>query len=133
MLCEGIEGHIALKNVSFRYESRQQHVFRGLSLEIRPGQKVAFVGPSGCGKSTVVQLLQRFYLPEEGTITLDGRDIRDYDIAYLRSRFGVVSQEPTLFNASFRENIRYNKLDATEEQIRAAAAEANALSFIEGN
>ena len=75
---------------------------------------MAFVGPSGCGKSTIVQLLLRFYVPEEGSITIDGIDIRDFDLNYLRSQFGVVSQEPSLFNASFRENIRYNKLNATE-------------------
>jgi len=73
-----------------------------MNVEIRPGQKVAFVGPSGCGKSTIMQLLQRFYLPTEGSITIDGIDIKDYDIRYLRSQFGVVSQEPALFNASFR-------------------------------
>lgn len=92
MLTAGIQGHITLENVSFKYESRQQYVFRNMNIEIKPGQKVAFVGPSGCGKSTIVQLLQRFYLPEEGKITIDGIDIRDFDIHYLRSRFGVVSQ-----------------------------------------
>src|SRR5438874_2086097 len=100
MLKEGIKGHIVLKNVSFKYESRQQYVFKNMSVEIKPGQKVAFVGPSGCGKSTIIQLLQRFYIPEEGSITIDGIDIKDFDIHYLRSRFGVVSQEPVLFNAS---------------------------------
>jgi ATP-binding cassette subfamily B (MDR/TAP) protein 1 len=88
------------------------------------------VGPSGCGKSTILQLLQRFYLPLSGKITIDGVDIKDYDIHYLRSQIGVVSQEPVLFNGTFRENIKYNKYDATEEEIRAAAAEANALAFI---
>lgn len=115
MLTDGIKGHIRLHNVSFRYESRHQYVFKNMNVEIRPGQKVAFVGPSGCGKSTIVQLLQRFYIPEQGSITIDGIDIKDFDIHYLRSRFGVVSQEPVLFNASFRENIKYNKADATEE------------------
>ena len=74
-----------------------------------PGQKVAFVGPSGCGKSTILQLLLRFYYPETGKILIDGLDIKDYDLHYLRSKFGVVSQEPTLFNGSFRDNIQYNK------------------------
>ena len=80
-----------------------------MNLKIKPGQKVAFVGPSGCGKSTIIQLLQRFYIPSSGEITIDGVDIKDYDIHYLRSRYGVVSQEPVLFNASFRKNIKYNK------------------------
>jgi ATP-binding cassette subfamily B (MDR/TAP) protein 1 len=110
MITSGIKGHIKLDRVSFKYESRQQWVFRHMNIEIKPGQKIAFVGPSGCGKSTIVQLLQRFYFPQEGTITLDGVDLKDYDIHYLRSQFGVVSQEPVLFNASFRENIKYNRI-----------------------
>lgn len=114
MINSGIKGHIKLENVTFKYESRQQNVFKNMNVEIRPGQKVAFVGPSGCGKSTIMQLLQRFYLPTEGSITIDGIDIKDFDIRYLRSQFGVVSQEPVLFNASFRENIKYNKQNATE-------------------
>jgi ABC-type multidrug transport system fused ATPase/permease subunit len=78
--------------VSFKYDSRQQHVFKDINVEIHPGQKVALVGPSGCGKSTILQLLQRFYFPESGKITIDGVEIHDYDIHYLRSKFGVVSQ-----------------------------------------
>ena len=77
-----------------------------------------------------MQLLQRFYFPNEGKITIDGEDIKDYDIHYLRSKLGVVSQEPILFNGSFRENIKYNKYDATEHEIRAASEESNALAFI---
>lgn len=122
MLKEGIKGHIKLENVSFKYESRSQHVFKNINVEISPGQKIAFVGPSGCGKSTILQLLQRFYMPESGKITVDGIDLKDFDIHYLRSRFGVVSQEPVLFNGTFRENIKYNKYDASEEEIRAAAS-----------
>lgn len=114
MLTTGIKGHIKLENISFKYESRQQFVFKNINLEIKPGQKIAFVGPSGCGKSTIIQLLQRFYSPIAGKITIDGIDIKDYDIHYLRSNFGVVSQEPVLFNASFKENIKYNKEDATD-------------------
>lgn len=72
MITTGIKGHIVLRQVSFRYESRHQWVFKNMNVEIKPGQKIAFVGPSGCGKSTIVQLLQRFYIPQEGSITLDG-------------------------------------------------------------
>jgi ATP-binding cassette subfamily B (MDR/TAP) protein 1 len=133
MIKEGIKGYIKLEDVSFKYESRHQYVFKNINVEIQPGQKVAFVGPSGCGKSTILQLLQRFYFPKSGKITIDGQDIKDYDIHYLRSKFGVVSQEPVLFNGTFRENISYNKYDATEEEIRLASAEANALAFIEGD
>ena len=72
-------------------------MFQGLNLNIEEGKKIAFVGSSGCGKSTILQLLQRFYFPEKGTITINGIDIKDFDIHYLRQKFGVVSQEPTLF------------------------------------
>lgn len=80
-----------------------------MALRVKKGHKVAFVGTSGCGKSTIIQLLQRFYFPMKGKITIGGIDIKDFDIHYLRSKFGVVSQEPVLFNGSFADNIRYNK------------------------
>ena len=104
-----------MEDVSFKYSNRQQYVFQNMNISIKPGQKVAFVGASGCGKSTIMQLLQRFYLPESGKITINKIDIKDFDIHYLRSCLGVVSQEPVLFNSSFRDNIKYNKYDATEE------------------
>lgn len=88
-----------------------------MELKIKKGHKVAFVGTSGCGKSTIIQLLQRFYYPTSGTIEINGINIKDFDIHYLRSKFGVVSQEPVLFNGSFAENIKYNKDDATMNQI----------------
>lgn len=87
-----IKGHIEIKNVTFKYESRNEHVFKNLSLEIQPGWKVGFVGSSGCGKSTIHQLLQRFYDADEGEILIDGIGIKDYDIHHLRASLGVVSQ-----------------------------------------
>lgn len=92
MLKEGITGEISLEDVSFKYSNRQQYVFQNMNISIKPGQKVAFVGASGCGKSTIMQLLQRFYLPESGKITINKIDIKDFDIHYLRSCLGVVSQ-----------------------------------------
>ena len=80
-----------------------------MNLRVKAGNKVAFVGTSGCGKSTIIQLLQRFYYPVRGKISIGGIDIKDFDIHYLRSCFGVVSQEPVLFNGSFADNIRYNR------------------------
>jgi ATP-binding cassette subfamily B (MDR/TAP) protein 1 len=104
-----------------------------MNLKVNRGNKVAFVGTSGCGKSTIIQLLQRFYFPESGRITINGIDIKDFEIHYLRSRFGVVSQEPVLFNGTFADNIRYNQSDASQQQIEDAAIKANAISFIMGN
>lgn len=121
MLKNDIGGHIAIKNISFKYESRDQNVFSNLSLEVKEGQKVGFVGPSGCGKSTVQQLLLRFYDPSEGEILIDGVNIRDYDIHHLRASLGVVSQEPVLFNDTISENIKYNRFGTTREEIVAAA------------
>ena len=102
-------GDIVLTDVDFKYESRNEYVFKNMNLKVKKGNKVAFVGSSGCGKSTIIQLLQSFYYPTKGTITINGIDIKDYDIHYLCSCFGVVSQEPVLFNGSFADNIRYNK------------------------
>jgi ATP-binding cassette subfamily B (MDR/TAP) protein 1 len=102
-------GDIVLTDVDFKYESRNEYVFKNMNLKVKKGNKVAFVGSSGCGKSTIIQLLQSFYYPTKGTITINGIDIKDYDIHYLRSCFGVVSQEPVLFNGSFADNIKYNK------------------------
>jgi len=129
----GTNGKIDIVAVSFKYPSRNAYTLTDVSLSIVPGSKVAFVGPSGCGKSTITQILLRYYEPEKGEIFLDGVNIKDYDIHYLRKLFGVVSQEPVLFNASFRENIRYNVATATDEDIRMAAQTSNALEFIEGN
>ena len=103
-----------------------------MDLRIKKGQKVAFVGTSGCGKSTIIQLLQRFYFPTKGTIQINGTNIQDYDIHYLRSKFGVVSQEPVLFNGTFAENIKYNKDNATMAEIEDAAKKSNSTSFILG-
>lgn len=129
----GTNGKIDIVKISFKYPSRQTYTFTDFSLSISPGSKVAMVGPSGCGKSTIMQILLRYYEPEKGEIMLDGVNLKDYDIYYLRRLFGVVSQEPVLFNASFRDNIKYNTTLATDDQIRAAAQTANALEFIEGN
>lgn len=114
MLTEGgTKGEFDINNISFKYPTRNFNTFTKLSLKIHSGNKVAFVGPSGCGKSTIIQMLLRFYDPDEGEILLDGINIKNFDIHYLRSLYGLVSQEPVLFNTSFLENIRYNKTDAS--------------------
>lgn len=132
MLTSGIVGDIELKDVSFKYESRNDYVFENMNVKIKYGTKAAFVGASGCGKSTIMQLLLRYYEVNSGEILINGRNIKDFELHYLRSNFGVVSQEPVLFNASFKENIKYNLYAAKEEDIVEASRKANALSFIMG-
>lgn len=128
-----VRGDIEFRNVKFRYPSRDAVIFRNLSFKVPGGKKVAFCGPSGCGKSSIFQLLLRFYDVEAGEITLDGVNINDYDIAFLRSLFGVVNQEPILFNGTIQDNIQYNSENVTFEQIRQAAEQSNSLKFIENN
>jgi ATP-binding cassette subfamily B protein len=127
-----VRGSVALDDVHFTYPSRPDiPVLTGVSLKIEPGEVVALVGPSGSGKSTVAALLARFYDPDQGTVRLDGHDLKDLDPKDLRQYIGVVSQEPVLFATSIRENIAYGRTDATLEQIRAAARAANAEAFID--
>ncbi|XP_053569971.1 ATP-dependent translocase ABCB1 [Bombina bombina] len=126
-----IKGDIEFKNVKFTYPSRPDvQVLKGMNLKIPSGKTVALVGSSGCGKSTTVQLIQRFYDPEEGTITIDGQDIRTLNTRYLREIIGVVSQEPVLFDTTIADNIRYGREDVTMEEIERATQEANAYNFI---
>ncbi|XP_069585559.1 ATP-dependent translocase ABCB1 [Ranitomeya imitator] len=126
-----IKGDIQFRNVKFTYPSRPDiQVLKGLNLTVPSGQTVALVGSSGCGKSTTVQLIQRFYDPDEGTITIDGQDIRTLNIRHLREVIGVVSQEPVLFDTTIADNIRYGREDVTMEEIVQATKEANAYNFI---
>jgi len=128
-----VKGNIEFRNVSFKYPSREKQIFKNLSFKINASTKVALVGPSGCGKSTILALLQRFYDPEEGDIFVDGVNLKEYDLKHLRNCFGVVSQEPVLFNGTIEYNIKYAKENASEQEMKAAAEKANALSFIENN
>ncbi|XP_073064615.1 LOW QUALITY PROTEIN: ABC transporter B family member 4 [Primulina eburnea] len=134
MKLESVNGEIELRNVSFKYPTRPDvQIFRDLSLRIQSGKTVALVGESGSGKSTVISLLQRFYDPDAGQITLDGIEIDKFQLRWLRKQFGLVSQEPVLFNDTIRANIGYGKEgDATEAEIVAAAQLANAHQFISG-
>lgn len=126
-----IQGNITFENVHFHYPSRTEvKVLQGLNLTIQRGQTVALVGSSGCGKSTCIQLAQRFYDPIQGRVTLDGHDLKDLNVKWLRSKIGTVGQEPVLFGTSVYENIRYGKEDATREEIENAAKAANAHNFI---
>lgn len=129
---ENVKGDIQFEHVSFRYPARPDvEIFRDLCLAIKSGKTVALVGESGSGKSTVISLLQRFYNPDSGQITLDGTDIRLLQLKWLRRQMGLVSQEPALFNDTIRANIAYGKEgNATEAEIVTAAETANAHNFI---
>lgn len=126
-----LEGHIQFKEVTFSYPSRPDvAIFDKLSLDIPAGKIVALVGGSGSGKSTVISLIERFYEPLSGKILLDGNDIRELDLKWLRKQIGLVNQEPALFATTIRENILYGKDDATLGEIQHAAKLSEALSFI---
>ncbi len=125
------KGRIEFDAVGFSYPTRpDDRALGSLSLNVKPGETVAIVGPSGAGKSTVFQLLMRFYDPQQGSIRLDGVDLRAADPAELRRRMALVPQDPVIFGASVAENIRYGKPDASEAQIREAAERAAADEFI---
>ncbi len=99
-------------------------------MKVPSGKTVALCGSSGCGKSTSIQLIQRFYDPDNGEVLLDGRDLRSISLRWLRSNIGIVSQEPVLFFGSIEDNIRFGKPDATDEEVQNAAKMANAHDFI---
>ena len=115
--------------MSFGYEAGRP-ILRDLSFAIPAGTKAAIVGPTGAGKTTIINLLPRFYDIWEGSILLDGRDLKQYQKRDLRNAFGIVLQDPSLFGVSVLENIRYGYPEASEEQVRAAAQAAGADSFI---
>ncbi|XP_049343241.1 putative multidrug resistance protein [Solanum verrucosum] len=128
-----IRGRVELKRVFFAYPSRpDQLIFRGLSLKISAGTTVALVGQSGCGKSTIIGLIERFYDPDKGSVYIDERDVKDYNLRSLRQSIALVSQEPTLFAGTIYENIAYGKENASESEIIKAAVLANAHEFISG-
>ena len=126
-----VDGHIEFKDVYFSYPSRPEvKIFDKFSLDIPSGKVVALVGGSGSGKSTVISLIERFYEPLAGQILLDGNDIKDLDLKWLRQQIGLVNQEPALFATSIRENILYGKDDATLDEITRAAKLSEAITFI---
>ncbi|KAM4706234.1 ATP-binding cassette sub-family B member 5-like [Rhinophrynus dorsalis] len=128
---EHIKGNVEFKNVHFSYPSRPNvQVLSGLNLKIKSGQTVALVGQSGCGKSTTVQLLQRLYDPQAGTILIDDHDIRSLNVKHYRELIGVVSQEPVLFGTTIKNNIKYGRENVTDEEIEKAVKDANAYDFI---
>ncbi|WP_171114708.1 ABC transporter transmembrane domain-containing protein [Ruegeria sp. HKCCA5463] len=130
-LPKNIQGEIRFEDVSFRYPARPDTVaLDHLSLLVKPGETVAFVGPSGAGKTTVIQLIQRFYDPNSGRVTLDGLNLRDINRSDFRRHMALVPQDPVIFAASARENIRFGRLDASDAEVEAAARAAAAHDFI---
>ncbi|MBO0993705.1 ABC transporter ATP-binding protein [Bacillus sp. SD088] len=124
-----VYGKIKYENVSFGY-SPTENIVNNLSLQIEPGETVAFVGPSGAGKTTLCSLLPRFYEIKEGAISIDGHDIKDFTLHSLRNQIGIVQQDVFLFSGTIRENIAYGKLKATDEEIMEAAEKAQLATFI---
>ena len=124
-----VKGQVSFNNVSFSYNPGEQ-VLNNVSFSVKPGEMIAFVGPSGAGKSTVASLLPRFYDVTDGSITIDSHDIRHVTLDSLREQVGIVPQETVLFNGSVYDNILYGRLDATQEEVEAAAKAANAHNFI---
>lgn len=125
-----IEGYVDFSHVSFGYNS-DQIIIKDFSAHVTPGQKIAIVGPTGAGKTTMVKLLMRFYDVTNGSISVDGHDIRDFNRRDLRDAFGMVLQDTWLFKGTIMENIRYGRLDATDEEVIAAAKAAHAHHFIQ--
>lgn len=127
-----VRGEVRLTNVDFSYPSRPDvPVFRNFSLHVPAGKVTALVGESGSGKSTIISLVERFYDVAGGQVFLDGVDVRQLSVPWLRAHVGLVAQEPALFNGTILDNIRFGKPDASIEEVRAAAAVANAIEFIE--
>jgi subfamily B ATP-binding cassette protein MsbA len=127
---QSVTGSVRFEGVGFAYDP-DEPVLEGIDFEVRAGEVVALVGPSGAGKSTLVDLVGRFYDPTEGRVTIDGVDLRDYQIHSLRSRLGIVSQETVLFHDTVRANIAYGLAGVTDEAVEQAARAANAHEFIE--
>ena len=124
-----IQGNVEFKNVSFSYDEENE-VLKNVSFKAAKGEKIALVGATGAGKSTIVSLLSRFYDPTKGKILVDGKDIKNVDLESLRSQMGIMLQDTFLFSDSIMENIRYGRLDATDQEVINAAKAVNAHKFI---
>ncbi|XP_054722663.1 ATP-dependent translocase ABCB1-like [Uloborus diversus] len=126
-----LDGYIRLKNVAFTYPSRPTvQILTELSLDVQPGEKIALIGHSGCGKSTVIQLILRFYDVDSGSVEMDGINVKDLTVGWLRDQMGFVGQEPVLFSTTIEENIKLGKLNASTDEVIEAAKIANVHDFI---
>ena len=129
VVLESARGHVEFRNVHFGY-TPEKTIINNFSAQIQPGQKIAIVGPTGAGKTTMVKLLMRYYDIQSGAVLVDGHDIRDFTRQGLRDKFGMVLQDSWLYNATIMENIRYGRLDASDEEVYQAARIANVDHFI---
>lgn len=127
---ENVRGEVVLENVTFRYFAGGDDVLKKISLSAKPGQTIALLGGTGSGKTTIINLIPRFYDVTEGSVKIDGHDVRDVTIESLRNRIGIVLQETTLFNGTIRDNIAFGRPEATDEEVIAAAQAAAAHDFI---
>ena len=127
---DGLEGRVDFEHVSFGYNP-DKIIIHDFTAHVKPGQKIAIVGPTGAGKTTMIKLLMRFYDVNAGAILVDGHDIRDFNRSELRQMFGMVLQDTWLYNGTIRENIRYGRLDATDEEVVAAAKAAHVHHFVQ--
>jgi len=125
-----LNGDVEFKNVSFKYDEKDEPVLSGVSFEAKEGESFAIVGPSGSGKTTLISLIPRFYDIKDGEILIDGRNINEYRLNYLRRQIGIVLQEPFLFNGTVADNISFGKMNASEEEIVEVAKAARVHSFI---
>ena len=127
---EGLEGNVTFDHVQFGYNP-DHVIIHDFSAEVHQGQKIAIVGPTGAGKTTMIKLLMRFYDVNKGAILVDGHNVRDFNRSELREMFGMVLQDTWLFNGTIEDNIRYGKLDATHEEVVAAAKAAHVHRFVQ--
>lgn len=130
VVLNNVQGEVQFRNIRFGYNENQT-IIKNFSADVKPGQKIAIVGPTGAGKTTMVKLLMRFYDVNEGSIRLDGHDIREFNRRQLRDCFGMVLQDTWLFKGTIMENIRYGRLDASDDEVIAAAKAAHAHHFIQ--
>ncbi|CAI2362505.1 unnamed protein product [Moneuplotes crassus] len=128
---DDLRGEIKFQDVKFKYKTRKINALDGVTINFEQGKVTALVGPSGSGKSTIVQLMERFYDPDEGSVIIDGEDLRNINLRDFRSKVGYVGQEPVLFNQTIRENLYYGNPEATEDDMLEACKKANAAKIIE--